>query len=361
MNSHVLSLTGTVPLRSFQHDWRKKIMMHELLESLPPGEKESLKECSPPSSISPMLATLTDDYFSDDQWLYERKLDGERCLTFMKEDEVTLKSRNDRVLNATYPEIVDTFQDEDDLIMDGEIVAFEDDLTSFSALQERMHIDDEQKARESDVDVYYYVFDLLYVSGYDITGVSLTHRKSLLKQICTFEDPLRYVTHRVGQGVDYYREACEKGWEGVIAKRKDSTYIQKRSTDWLKFKCIHRQEFVIGGYTDPHGERVGFGALLIGYYEGDDLLYAGKVGTGFDEETLKLLHDTMEGLHMDHTPFVQEDLPSKEIHWIRPELVAEIGFTEWTSAGKLRHPRFLGLRRDKEAHKVVREQPGGST
>jgi DNA ligase D-like protein (predicted ligase) len=335
-------------------------MMHELLDSLPQKEKNSLKKCSPPSWISPMLATLTDDRFSDEMWIYERKLDGERCLVFIHDDEVTLKSRNNQVLNAPYPEIVDIFQDNDDLIVDGEIVAFEDDLTSFSALQERMHVDDEQKARESDVDVYYYVFDLLYVSGYDITGVSLTHRKSLLKQTCIFEDPLRYVTHRVGTGVDYYQEACEKGWEGLIAKRKDSTYVQKRSTDWLKFKCVHRQEFVIGGYTDPHGERVGFGALLIGYYEGDDLIYAGKVGTGFDDDTLKTLHETMKNLHMEHPPFSQNDLPHREIHWVHPELVAEIGFTEWTTGGKLRHPRFLGLRRDKEAQKVVRERSGGS-
>ena len=333
--------------------------MNELLESLPESERSALQECSPPAWISPMLATLTHDYFSDDEWIYERKLDGERCLTFVKDNKVRLLSRNEKVLNESYPEIVDIFQDTDDLIMDGEVVAFDGALTSFATLQERMHISDAEKARESDVKVYYYVFDLLYFSGYDITRVSLTHRKSLLKQVFSFEDPLRYVIHRVGDGVDYFRKACEKGWEGLIAKKKDTAYVQKRSTDWLKFKCVHQQEFVIGGYTDPQGERVGFGALLIGYFEHDDLIYAGKVGTGFDEDTLHRLHEKMKSLEIEHPPFVTDDLPHSSVHWIHPELVAEIGFTEWTSSGKLRHPRYRGLRRDKAAHEVVREHPGG--
>ena len=167
---------------------------------------------------------------------------------------------------------------------------------------------------------------------------------------------VRFTSHRNEEGEAYHREACEKGWEGVIAKDARAPYVHSRSKKWLKLKCGHRQELVVGGFTEPEGERTGFGALLLGYYDGDDLLYAGKVGTGFDDDTLESLRERLDSLERDTPPYAEgEDLPRKGVHWVTPKLVAEIGFTEWTEDHRLRHPRFLGLRRDKEAEEVVRE------
>jgi ATP-dependent DNA ligase len=157
--------------------------------------------------------------------------------------------------------------------------------------------------------------------------------------------------------VAFYKEACRQGLEGLIAKRRDSTYQHRRSPDWLKFKCVNEQELVIGGFTDPQRSRVGFGALLVGYYEDGKLRYAGKVGTGFDTETLMQLRRKFERRAVARSPFTEEVVKEKGAHWVRPELVAQIGFTEWTRDGKLRHPRFIGLRTDKSAREVVRERP----
>jgi DNA ligase D-like protein (predicted ligase) len=309
--------------------------------------------------MAPMLATLTEKRFSNENWIFERKLDGERCVAYKAGDSVNLKSRNQEVINAQYPELVDALkqQDEQSFIVDGEIVAFEGNVTSFSKLQNRMHIEDPDEIHQSGVDVYYYLFDILYFDQYDVTEINQRDRKSLLKQVVSYEDPLRYMNHRNSDGEQYYHEACQKGWEGIIAKNATSPYVHSRSKKWLKFKCINQQEFVIGGFTDPHGERIGFGALLLGYYQQDELLYAGKVGTGFDDETLQRLKDKLDSLERKNPPFAEDDLPTKEVHWVTPDLVAEIGFEEWTQDHKLRQPRFLGLRRDKEAGEVVREEP----
>jgi DNA ligase D-like protein (predicted ligase) len=218
-----------------------------------------------------------------------------------------------------------------------------------------MQITDPVAALSTGVEVFYYVFDMPYVAGYDTTAVGLRHRKALLRQALSFGDPVRFTTHRDAEGEAAYREACAKGWEGVIAKRADSPYVQRRSTDWLKFKCANQQEFVIGGFTDPRGSRVGFGALLLGYYENGQLRYAGKVGTGFDTQTLLNVYAKLRTLEIERPQFA-EPVREKGGHWVRPELVAEIGFTEWTADGKLRHPRFLGLRDDKPARSVVRER-----
>ena len=167
---------------------------------------------------------------------------------------------------------------------------------------------------------------------------------------------MRFTPHRVGRGEAYLAEACAKGWEGLIAKRASSRYQHARSRDWLKLKCGNRQELVIGGYTDPKGSRTGFGALLVGYYEGEALRYAGKVGTGYDDALLASLGARLQGMQRDTCPF---ERPPRETgaHWVSPRLVCEVGFTEWTAGGKLRHPRFLGLRTDKSAKQVKRERP----
>jgi DNA ligase D-like protein (predicted ligase) len=321
--------------------------------------REALEEASIPTWTSPMLATLTDDHFSHPDWIYERKLDGVRVLAFKEGVEVRLLSRNRKDQNGTYPELVEALERQDgNFVVDGEVVAFEGDVTSFSRLQGRMQIKDPDKARETGISVWYYLFDILHLEGYDTTGLALRDRKRLLRRALSFQDPLRWAEHRNEEGETFLEEACRKGWEGLIAKDGRSTYVQSRSTDWLKFKCVNRQELVIGGFTDPKGERVGFGALLVGYYEDGELRYAGKVGTGYDDATLEELRSRMDSLERKTPPFAGgEEISEKGVHWITPELVGEFGFTEWTGDGKLRHPRFIGLRHDKDPEDVVRERP----
>ena len=239
--------------------------MIDALERLPAAARENLRETDPPQWTPPMLATLTDERFSDEGWLYERKLDGERCLGFRTENDVRLRSRNREDLSPTYPELVDAFDDQSvaPFIVDGEVVAFSNGVSSFSRLQERLHVDDPEEARKKNVAVYY-VFDLLHLDGYDLTNLDLRDRKSVLKTALSYDAPLRFTPHRNEEGEAFFEEACEKGWEGIIAKKADSTYVHSRSKHWLKLKCVRRQELVIGGFTEPQGERIGFGALLLG-------------------------------------------------------------------------------------------------
>lgn len=306
-----------------------------------------------------MLATLTDRRFSDRNWIFEDKLDGERCLAFKQGRSVRLMSRNKQSLNNTYPEVVDALEaaGPHDAIVDGEIVAFDGNRTSFAKLQGRIGIKDPDEARRSGIAVFYYVFDVVYADGYDVTAVGLIDRKNLLRRALAFRSPVRFLTHRDTDGEAFYREACQQGLEGLIAKRRDSEYVHGRSADWLKFKCINEQEMVIGGFTEPAGSRVGFGALLVGYYERGKLRYAGKVGTGFGTDTLLRLRRRLAALETTQSPFTVDEVKERGAHWVRPDLVAQIGFTEWTNDGKLRHPRFLGLRTDKAATDVVRERP----
>ncbi|MDX1596038.1 MAG: non-homologous end-joining DNA ligase, partial [Nitrosopumilaceae archaeon] len=240
------------------------------------------------------------------------------------------------------------------MILDGEIVAFDKSVTSFSKLQGRIHVKDSKKALKSGIKIYYYVFDILYLDKYDLRKIPLRDRKKILKTTVNFKDNLRYTSHRNHYGKKYLKQACKKGWEGLIAKKGDSNYESKRTRNWLKFKCVNEQELVIGGYTEPKGHRKGFGSLLLGYYKSDKLQYAGQVGTGFNDELLEKLRKKLEQLQKNSSPF-DEKISKKDIHWVKPKLVCEVGFTEWTRTGKLRHPRFLGLRRDKPAKKVVRE------
>jgi len=332
--------------------------MKGILDALDAAARDRLEESEVPDWTDPMLATLVDDRFSDPEWIFERKLDGERCLAFREGDEVRLMSRNRRHLNDTYPELVDPLLSAgtDRFVVDGEIVAFQGDVTSFERLQHRMQIEDPEEAEDTGIAVFYYVFDLLHADGFDTTGLAQRDRKRVLRALMEYRDPIRFTAHRNEEGEAYSEEACAKGWEGLIAKDATAAYVHSRSRSWLKFKCVNRQELVIGGFTDPEGERIRFGAILVGYYDGSDLVFAGKVGTGFDDETLQRLGDRMEGLVQDDPPFDSGDLPSRGVHWIRPELVGEIGFTEWTDH-KLRHPRFLGLRKDKAPGDVVREEP----
>ena len=327
------------------------------LAGLPDSVRAALRDETVPDWRAPTLATLTERRFSDPGWIFERKFDGMRCLAFRDGDRVRLLSRNRQSLNGTYPELIDALatQRTSRFVVDGEVVAFEGRRTSFARLQGRLGITDPEVARASRIRIYYYLFDLLHLDGKSTTDVPLTWRKRLLRSAIDFRDPLRNTPHRVGNGIAAYRAACQRGDEGVIAKLADSKYDGRRSTNWLKFKCVRDQEFVVGGYTAPKGSRIGLGALLIGYHEGRDLVYAGKVGTGFDQATLRSLHERLSDIEQDAPSFTRGLRHEAGARWVRPELVAQIGFTEWTRDGKLRHPRYQGLRTDKDAGEVVRE------
>jgi DNA ligase D-like protein (predicted ligase) len=312
-----------------------------------------------PEWLEPELATLTKARFSDPAWLYERKFDGERCLAYRSGDRLRLMTRNEQHVNSTYPELAAALgaQDCADFIVDGEVVAFEDGRTSFGKLQQRLGVRNPGADLRAAVPVYFYLFDVLWANGRDVRELPLRERKQLLRRLLSFGKPIRYTPHRTRNGEAYYSYACANGWEGLVVKRGDAPYRPGRSKDWLKFKCQAGQEFVIGGYTDPKRSRTGFGALLLGYYDPDGrLAYAGKVGTGFDDSTLASLASTLSGLEQPQSPFARGALPRAGVHWVEPRLVGQVAFSEWTSAGQLRHPRFEGLRRDKDPASVTREK-----
>ena len=312
-----------------------------------------------PGWLDPELATLTQDRFSDPGWIFERKLDGERCLAFTSGRQVRLMTRNHMEDTSTYPEITEALAAQaGSFIIDGEIVAFDGDQTRFARLQQRLGVRHPGPDLRAAVPVCYYIFDVLWAGDRDMRPLPLRQRKQILRGLLTFAGPLRFTEHIDTDGEAYFRQACASGWEGVIAKRADAPYRAGRTKDWLKFKCEAGQEFVIGGFTDPRGTRTGFGALLLGYYDpGHDLVYAGKVGTGFTQQTLDSLHATLAGLEQDRPPFDRGHLPRSGVHWVQPRLVAEVGFSEWTTDGELRHPRFQGLRDDKDPADVIREMP----
>jgi DNA ligase D-like protein (predicted ligase) len=299
-----------------------------------------------------MKAVLWDEPFSDPNWIYERKLDGVRCLAHRYDGgSAQLYSRTDRRMDGDYPGLVEALTAERclDFVVDGEVVAFDSrGVTSFSRLQRRGH---------ERVALFLYVFDALRLDGEDVRELPLRERKARLRRALDFRGPVRFSPHRNEVGEQMYRDACRKGLEGIMAKRADSPYRATRSSDWRKLKCHAEQELVIGGYTAPQGSRTDFGALLVGYWEDGKLRYAGKVGTGFDHRLLQDLGKRLRELERDTPPFDRVHPIPRGTHWVEPELVGQIGFTEWTRDGRLRHPRFLGLRDDKAARDVVRERP----
>jgi bifunctional non-homologous end joining protein LigD len=323
-------------------------------------------DTSLPAWLEPELATLTRDRFSDPAWIFERKLDGERCLALAGGGEVHLMTRNEHDISSTFPEIGEALAAQhlgDDFVVDGEIVAFDQDQTKFSLLQHRFGVVKPSAGLLAEVPAYYYLFDVLWSGGRDVRPLPLLERKKILRGLLAFDDPLRFTEHRDTEGEAYYRQACTQGWEGLIAKRADAPYRAGRTKDWLKFKCESGQEFVVGGFTDPQRSRIGFGALLLGYYDpGGRLVYAGKVGTGFTNQMLRSLHDRLAAIERPSPAFAAGPLPRSEagVHWVEPRLVGEVGFSEWTTAGELRHPRFQGLRDDKDPREVVREVPSSA-
>jgi DNA ligase D-like protein (predicted ligase) len=311
------------------------------------GERALLRRARLPGRVEPMKAVRTEQRFSDPAWVYERKLDGIRCIAIKGGEGVRLLSRNDLSLNGRFPEIAAALEENpaSNLVVDGEIVAFAGGQTSFERLQQR---------GERPVPIFLYAFDLLHLAGYDTTALPLHARRRLLRDAVSFRDPLRLVPSRKREGERLYAQACRSGWEGLIAKRADAPYTHGRSRDWLKFKCTAEQEFAVGGYTAPRGSRSELGALLLGHFENGRLRYAGKVGTGFTLATLRDLAGRLAPLQRESSPFA-DVVREPRVTWVEPRLVAQVSFSEWTRDGRLRHPRFVGLREDKAAEDVVRE------
>lgn len=333
--------------------------MNKWLEKLSDDLKKKLTKKKMPSFEKPMLATLTKNYFSDKNWIFERKFDGVRCFIYKNNDEVFLKSRNNKTLDANYPELIDAAKKfkVDQIILDGEVVAFEGKLTSFAKLQPRSGLINPEEALKTGIKIYIYIFDILYLDGFELLNLPLENRKSILKNCINFKAPIRYSTHKNTNGLKYFKEACPLGWEGIMAKKRDSKYVHKRSADWLKFKCIQDQELVIGGYTKPKESRIGFGSLLLGYYKDEKLHYAGKVGTGFSDDFLTEFSKKLKKIETTKNYFSSKSMEDEDVHFVKPQFVAEIGFENWTKDNKLRQPRFQGLRYDKDPKKVVKEKP----
>jgi bifunctional non-homologous end joining protein LigD len=316
--------------------------------------------------IEPMKARLVKDPPAAGDWIYELKFDGIRLIVVKTGKKVSLLSRNKNELAGRFPEIVQAVRNlpARECVIDGEVVALDEEgRSSFQLLQAR-----EMEGRESPV--YFYAFDLLQLDGKSLMSLPVEARKSILEQLCVdAREAIRYSGNIGGDAKALLAEVKRRGLEGIIGKQRNSIYEQgRRSGAWIKLKCVHEQEFVIGGYTPPQGARKYFGAILVGYYEGKELKFAGKVGTGFTEKTLSLLYKKFQSKRRDDCPFV--DLPSKsggqwsqgitpsmmkKTHWVNPVFVCQIKFAEWTRDKKLRAPIFLGLREDKKPSDVIRE------
>lgn len=307
-----------------------------------------------PRTISPMLAVPTDKPFSDPGWLFELKWDGYRGLAFIEKDAFRFLSRNDQSLIDRFPqaEAIPGLIDAETAVLDGEIVAVQSDgKPSFQLLQNAA------RGLPHDAQLVYYVFDLLYLNGEDLRKRPLIERKELLLPIIRKNDFVKYSDHVIGKGEQLYEQASKMGLEGIVAKRMDTPYVDRRSSYWLKIKAVKQQEFVIAGYTEPRRSREGFGSLVLGVYEGDKLQFAGQVGGGFDDATLRQVYDMLQPLRTDKCPVDTVPKTNEPATWVRPELVCEVKFAEWTSEGILRQPVFLGMRPDKSAREVVHERP----
>lgn len=331
-----------------------------IFTGISPADQKHAKKMTQPLFMPLELATLTNEYFSKDDWIYEEKFDGERCLVVKKKGKVYLVSRNRKSMNEQYPELVEAFQKQsaDNFIVDGEIIAIgKKGGGDFQMLQSRIHLTRKQmiETRVKQVPIKICLFDILYAEGYDVRQMPLLARKKVLKNILSFNKKIEFTKHKVGKGIPFFKAACKLHWEGIMAKYSQGKYVGKRSTDWLKFKCFMRQELVIAGYTEPQHSREYFGSLLVGYYKNKKLMYAGKVGTGYTQEILKHLGTRLKKIEIKKCPFENYDDSGAGVHWVKPQLVAEFGFANWTAGGKLRVGRYKGLRDDKAAKDVVKE------
>jgi bifunctional non-homologous end joining protein LigD len=310
-----------------------------------------------PTAIQPMLASIAEDPFDNPNWLFEIKWDGYRVLSFIDNGRVRMVSRNQNDLGPRYPELreLPKLVNAKSAILDGEVVVLDEQgRPSFSLMQQRTGIraHGRQAASRPDLPIIYYVFDLLYLDGYDLRRVGLDDRKRALKQILPAGELVRFSDHHAGQGVALFQVAKQKGLEGIVAKKCDSCYEERRSREWLKIKITQTADCVIGGYTSPEGARQYFGSLVLGLYNNKkQLIHVGHAGTGFNHATLKQIFEVLKEIETKKSPFTGP-VDAKNVHWVKPERVAEVKFSEWThetSEGglKLRAPVFLGLRDDK--------------
>ena len=322
------------------------------------GDLKGAAKRAMPAAIHPMLAISIDKSFDNPEYLFEIKWDGYRAVSFIEKGRVRLVSRNQNDLTGQYPELHDLpqFVKAETAILDGEVVALDQQgRASFSLMQQRTGIREHGRrvGARGDIPVLYYVFDLIYVDGYDLRRVSLEDRKQVLAQILTSSGPIRYSDH-FDQGAKLFAAAKQQGIEGIVAKRRGSCYEERRSREWLKIKITQTVDCVIGGYTDPEGSRQYFGAIVLGLYDKKgNLVHVGQAGTGFNQTTLKQIFSLLKDRETRGNPF-HGSVDARRVHWIRPELVAEIKFTEWTHETadgglKLRAPVFMGLREDKDS------------
>jgi bifunctional non-homologous end joining protein LigD len=323
-----------------------------------------------PERIEPMKATLAKLPTDDENWGYEIKWDGVRAIAYCTPGQVRLESRNLREITSQYPEareLADRLGARP-AVLDGELVAFDEEgRPSFQRLQRRMHVasDSEVRRRRAQVPVTYVLFDLLYLDGRSLVAEPYERRREALEALDLQGDALQAPAYHPGEGAALLDASRERGLEGIVAKRLRSAYLPGRRTrEWLKVKNVRSQELVVGGWLPGKGRREGeLGALLVGYNERDGgeprLRYAGKVGTGFDAASLRLLRERLEPLATDESPFAGRQ-PPREARFVEPKLVAEVEFSEWTAAGTLRHPSFKGLRDDKPAADVIREEPAAT-
>ena len=320
-----------------------------------------------PTTIHPMLSTAIDEAFDGPEWFFEIKWDGYRAIAFIENGKARLISRNQNDLTSRYPELKDLpqFIKATTAILDGEVVALDDEgRPSFSLMQQRTGFrpGGRRTVAKADVPVLYYVFDLLYLDGYDLRRLPLEERKRKLAALITPGDAVRYSDHYEAQGKALFEIAKEKGLEGILAKRRDSAYHEQRSRDWLKIKIRHRLECVIGGYTEPEGSRAHFGSIVLGLYDKKkNLIHVGQAGSGFDQKSLADMWDRLKKLETKQNPFTGKVEALRKVYWVKPELVAEIEYAEWTegattgSGPKLRAPVFLGLREDKDPDECLME------
>ena len=321
-----------------------------------------------PSAIYPMLATSVDEPFDGKDWLFEIKWDGYRAVAFLENGKCRLVSRNQNDLTARYPELKDLpqFVKANNVILDGEVVALDEQgRASFSLMQQRTGFrpGGRKAVPQADVPVFYYAFDLLYADGYDLRRVTLERRKQLLASLLVAGNSLRYSDHYEEHGKALFEIARQKGLEGILAKKRDCPYEERRSRDWLKIKIRHRLECVIGGYTEPEGSRAHFGSVVLGLYDKKGRLnHVGQAGSGFNQQSLAEIWKMLQKLETKTNPFYGEVEALRKVSWVKPQLVAEIEFAEWThgasgsSAPKLRAPVFLGLRDDKDPKECVLEE-----